>query len=101
MPAPRPLAALCALALLALPAPARAAELVVSLAPGATRADAAGLAGDAGGRIVDALPQLGAYLLDVPERAGAISARGLVRSVESNGYLRLAGIVDDPLLPLS
>ncbi len=100
MPAPRRLPALCALALLVLPAPARAAELVVSLVPAATRADAAGLAAAAGGRLVDSLPGLHAYLLDVPARARLLRASPLVRSVEENGSLGLADGGTDPFLAL-
>ncbi|MCL4289377.1 MAG: S8 family serine peptidase [Thermoleophilia bacterium] len=100
MPAPRLLLAFCALALAGLPGPARATELVVSLAPGATRGDATQLAATAGGRVVDAIPELGAYLVAVPGRAVALRGSALVRSVERNGRLGLAGVVDDPFLAL-
>lgn len=92
MPAPRLLLAFCALALAGLPGPARATELVVSLEPGATRGDATQLAATAGGRVVDAIPELGAYLVAVPGRAVALRGSALVRSVERNGRLGLAGV---------
>ena len=100
MPAPRLLVAFCALALAGLPGPARATELVVSLEPGATRGDATRLAAAAGGRVVDAIPELGAYLVAVPGRAVALRGSALVRSVERNGRLGLAGVADDPFLSL-
>ena len=73
---------------------------MVSLAPGATRGDATLIAAAAGGRVVDAIPELGAYLIETPARAAALRAGPLVRSVERNGLLELAGVDDDPFLAL-
>jgi thermitase len=102
MPAPRRLAALAATAVLAaLAAPAQAAELSVSLAPGSTRADAERAAAALHGRVVGAIPQLFAYLIEVPSRANprvasAVLARlPAVRSAQPNRADRIDRSVDD------
>lgn len=83
------------LAALALACPATAAEVILRLDPGATPADAARIAAATGGRVVDAVPQLGAYLVERPGGAGAARARlgsqPLVQSIEANGADPLAG----------
>jgi subtilisin family serine protease len=95
------LAALFAALLLA--APAGAAQVVVRLEPGASSADAARLAASVGGRVADSVPQLRAYLLDVPAaRRQAVPSLGespLVRSVEPAASDRLAGEPAQPAPP--
>jgi hypothetical protein len=86
---------------LAWAAPASAAELSVSLEPGTTGADADRIAAGLGGRVVDAIPQLRAYLIDVPPRTwGRAGLRSLagdprVRSAQANARDQLVWDIDD------
>jgi subtilisin family serine protease len=59
---------------------ASAARVSVTLEEGAAPAVAGRLAADLGGRVVDAIPQLDAYLLDVPEARRALADETAVRS---------------------
>jgi subtilisin family serine protease len=86
-------ALLLALLLLLVVAPsATASELVVTLAPGAERGEAEWIAATAGGRVVDAIPQLGAFLIDVPRPfAPRLASASRVRSIEPNPTDTLSG----------
>ena len=94
---------LCALAVAAVwaAAPASAAELSLSLEPSATRLDADRIARGLGGRVVDAIPQLHAYLVEVPDgfRAGPalrrLGADPRVRSARPDAQNRLSWDIDD------
>jgi subtilisin family serine protease len=85
------LAALLAALVLALPAHA-AGDVVLRLQPETSRADAERLAERYGATVLDAIPQLDAYLLTALPAAAArsLAARPLVRSVEPNGADSLA-----------
>jgi thermitase len=86
---------------LALAGPASASKLSVSLEPGGTRADADRLAASLGGRVVDAIPQLRAYLIEMPARVRAhaalreLAADPLVRSARPNARDELDWDIDD------
>jgi thermitase len=86
---------------LALAPSAAAAEVSISLDPGGTRADADRIAARLGGHVVDAIPRLRAYLVELPARsrprafARALSLEPLVRSAEPNTANQLDFQVDD------
>jgi thermitase len=76
-------------------------DLVVRLDPAASGARAAALADLVGGEVVGSLPQLGAYLIDLPDGSGPVSPvldvlrrQAGVRGAAVPGELRL---FDDPL----
>jgi thermitase len=103
----RLLAALAAAAAaLAVASPAQGAELSVRLEPGSTAADAERVAAALGGRVVDAIPQLHAYLIATPEGASprvALNAASRipgVRSAQPNRADTIARAVRDPLRSL-
>jgi thermitase len=86
---------------LAFAPPAAAAELSISLEPGGTRADAERIAARLGGHVVDAIPQIRAYLVELPTRpqprafARALALEPLMRSAAPNASDELDFEVDD------
>jgi thermitase len=91
---------------LAVTSQARGAELSVSLEPGGTVADADRVAAALGGRVVDAIPQLRAYLIETPAGSSArVALNALadipsVRSAQLNRFDEVARTVRDPFRSL-